>query len=111
MLVRLFKPVIVYICAYINSRINKLEQRLVSDLNQIKQDLADLGASQSAEFAAVQAKIEQLKNNGGASPTDLDDLHSTITTLKSSVDSFTASLNDAAQAPAPGASAAAAPAA
>jgi len=56
MLVRLFKPVIVYICAYIHVRLREMENRIVSELTDV---VAKVEASLKAEIAAVSAALAQ----------------------------------------------------
>ena len=56
MRVRFFKPVIVYICAYINSRLNQMEKRIVSQLTDA---VTKVEASLKAEIAAVANALSQ----------------------------------------------------
>ena len=91
MLVRLFKPVIVYICAYVNARLNQMEKRIMSELNDA---VARLTASVKAELAAVVEKLSQPDPDVAAAITQ-------INSLSDALDAETAQLTPAAPAPEP----------
>ncbi len=65
----------------------------MASLQEVKDDIADLGTQVAAEIQAVSDKISQLQQNGGASAADLDDLKTSIDAVKKTITDETAALS------------------
>jgi hypothetical protein len=98
MLVRLFKPVIVYICAYVNARLNETEKRIVSEL---KDAVTKVETSLKAELDAIAAALSQPS-------ADVADAVTRLKAVSAALDAETVQLTPGAAPAAGGASAPAA---
>lgn len=64
----------------------------MAQLSDVQAAIAKLGTDVSSEISAVTTKLQQLQAAGGASPSDLDGLVTSLNNLDATVTAETASL-------------------